>query len=249
MTGQGLPTAAPVVAIEDLRITHWGAPALESVSLSVERGDVFALLGRNGAGKSSLLHCLLGVHRPAAGTVRVLGGDPWRDRVRVLARVGAVPESPNAPGDLTAPQLVSLVRRFHSRWDDRATRDRLDRFAVPPRVPFGRLSKGEQGALMLTLALGHGPELLVLDDPTLGLDVVAKEDVFAELIGELAERGTTVLLTTHEIGLAEGLATHVAILANRRIAVAGELESLKAQHGASLDTIYRSCVVREGRAA
>jgi ABC-2 type transport system ATP-binding protein len=249
MTAEHVPVPAPVVEIDALRVTHWRKPALDTVSLGIRRGEVFALLGRNGAGKSSLLSCVLGLHRPAAGSVRVFGLDPWRERVAVLSRVGTVPEFPNAPHDLTAPQLVSLVRTLHARWDDEATERRLERFGIPRRVPFGRLSKGEQGAVMLSLALGHSPELLVLDDPTLGLDIVAKDEIFTALITELAERGTTVLMTTHEIALAEGLATHVAILANRRVAVAGHLESLKLQHGASLESIYRASVVREGRAA
>ena len=248
MTNDG-PTGATTIVIEDLRVSYWGQPALDAVSLAVGRGDVYALLGRNGSGKSSLLRCVLGLHRPSGGSLRVFGHDPWRERVRVLARVGSVPEAPNAPGDLTVPQLVGLTRRLHARWDDEATSQRLDRFAVPRTVPFGRLSKGQQGAVMLTLALGHSPDLLVLDDPTLGLDVIAKEEVFAELIRDLADRGTTVLMTTHEIGLAEGLASHVGILVDRRLAASGQLEALKQQHGASLEQVYRSCIARQGRAA
>jgi ABC-2 type transport system ATP-binding protein len=235
--------------MEGLRLAHWGQVALDSLSLQVERGATYALLGRNGSGKSSLLRCVLGLHRPSAGLVRVFGRDPWRERVAVLSGIGVVPEAPNAPGELTVPRLVALVRRLHSRWDDEATTHRLDRFAVPTSIPFGRLSKGQQGAVMLTLALGHSPHLLVLDDPTLGLDIVAKDEIFAELIGELVERGTTILMTTHEVGLAEGLASHVGILADRRLAIQGSLETLKQERGESLEQIYRSCIATQRRAA
>ena len=100
--------------------------------------------------------------------------------------------------------------------------DRVHRFEVPADRPFGRLSKGQRGAVMLSLALGHEPELLVLDDPTLGLDVVARDAVFREVIGDLADRGTSVLVTTHDLRPIEGLADRVAILHGGRLALAGE---------------------------
>lgn len=249
MTSDDRRADAAVVEIDRLRAEHWGSPAVDGVSFTVRPGDIYVLLGRNGSGKSSLLSCVLGVHRPSGGAVRVFGKDPWRERVAVLGRVGVVPEAPNAPADLTARQLAAFVRRLHRRWDDDATAQRLERFGVPASLPFGRLSKGQQGAVMLSLALGHSPELLVLDDPTLGLDIVAKDEIFAELIGELADRGTTVLMTTHELALAEGLASHVGILAGRSLVLGGEVEQLKQQRGESLEQIYRSCVAGQGRAA
>jgi ABC-2 type transport system ATP-binding protein len=241
--------SGPVIDIQGVRVAHWGQVVLDGVSLEVERGAVFALLGRNGSGKSSLLRCILGLHRPSAGNLRVFGRDPWRHRVDVLARVGFAPETANAPADLSAPQLASLLRRLHGSWDAEATAQRFERFQVPATIPFGRLSKGQQGAVMLALALGHAPDLLVLDDPTLGLDIIAREEIFAEVIGELAEHGTTVLMTTHEIGLAEGLASHVGILADNGLALRGSLEGLKQERGASLEQIYRACVLQQRRTA
>jgi len=102
------------------------------------------------------------------------------------------------------------------------------------------LSKGQKGALVLALALGHGPELLVLDDPTLGLDVVARDAVFGEVIGELADRGTTVFVATHELRAVEGIADHVAILHRGRLVLSGALESLKAERGLSLEQLFAS---------
>lgn len=249
MSSKGQPHTGAVVDVDRVRVSHWRTVVVDDVSMRIERGAVFALLGRNGTGKSSLLRCVLGLDRPAAGQLRVLGRDPWRERVSVLSQVGVVPESPNAPSDLTAPQLADLVRHLHGRWDVEATRQRLERFEVPAKTPFGRLSKGQQGAVMLSLALGHSPQVLVLDDPTLGLDVVAKEEIFAELIGDLADRGTTVLMSTHEIGLAEGLASHVGILADGRLRVCGEVDALKQERNASLEQIYRSSIGQQGRAA
>ena len=186
---------------------------------------MYALLGRNGAGKSSLVRCLLGQQRPQAGEVRLFGQDAWRGRQELMARVGVVPEEPDAPPELTARQLVLLCGRLNRRWDAPSVFERLQRFGVPLETAFRRLSKGEKGAVMLALALGHGPELLVLDDPTLGLDVVARRTVFAEVIGDLADRGTTVLVTTHDLSGVEGIADRIGILRAGHLVLEGELGS------------------------
>jgi ABC-2 type transport system ATP-binding protein len=213
---------------------------VEDLTLSVPRGSVFALLGRNGAGKSSLLRVLIGQRPPARGRVRLLGEDPWARRQSLMHRVGVVPEEPDAPADATAVELSAFCARLHRRWDSDEVAQRLRRFDVPTDRAFGRLSKGQKGAVMLALALGHAPELLLLDDPTLGLDVVARDAVFREVIGDLADRGTTVFVTTHDLLAIEGIADHVAILHGRRLALAGPLEALKAERGQSLEQIFAS---------
>jgi ABC-2 type transport system ATP-binding protein len=216
-----------VLEIEDLTVVYGARRALDGVTLRVEPGAVFALLGVNGAGKSSLVRCALGEQRPAAGRVRLLGRDVWRERAAILADVGVVPEEPDAPPAMTARQLLRFSRRLYPRWDGAGAAARLARFGVPLDVPFGRLSKGQKGQVSLTLALAVRPALLVLDDPTLGLDPLARRAVFAELIGELADHGTTVFLTTHDLAAVEGIADSVGILIGGRLVVAEELESLK----------------------
>src|SRR6185369_4815746 len=190
-------------------------------------GSVYALLGPNGAGKSSLVRCLLGEQRPAAGRALLFGGDVWRERARLLAEVGVVPEEPDAPPAMSARQLLRFCSRLYPRWEGAGAAERLARFGVPMDVPFGRLSKGQKGQVSLTLALAPAPRLLILDDPTLGLDPLARRTVFEELIGELADRGTTVFLTTHDLAAVEGIADRVGILRGGRLLLDEELESLK----------------------
>jgi len=228
----------PVLETEGLAVSYGRTRVLDGVSLAVPRGSVYALLGRNGAGKSSLLGVLLGQRPPTGGRVRLLGADPWRERTRLMERVGVVPEEPQAPPEMTAAQLSGFCARLHARWDAAAVRDRIVRFEVPMDQPFGRLSKGQRGAVTLALALGHSPELLLLDDPTLGLDVVARDAVFREVIGDLADRGTTVFVSTHDLRAIEGIADHVAILHGGRLALAGRLETLKAERALSLEEIF-----------
>ena len=224
------PSASPrPVRLESLTVRYGAATACRDVSLAVPRGAVYALLGRNGAGKSSLVRCLLGQQRPSSGRALLFGEDAWRTRRRAMQRTGVVPEEPDAPAAMTARQLSDFSRRLYPRWDAAAVAERLRRFAVPEKTPFGRLSKGQKGEVMLALALGHSPELLVLDDPTLGLDVVARRALCEEVVGELADRGTTVFLTTHDLAAFEGLATRVGILKEGRLAVDEDLEALRAR--------------------
>ena len=237
-----LPVAAPAasaaVEVRALTVRYGRRLVLDAVSLAVPRGSVYALLGRNGTGKSSLLRCLLGQQRATGGEARLFGQDSWRNRQALMERVGYVPEEPDAPPELSARELVRFCGRLNVRWNEAAVMGRLERFQVPLATPFRSLSKGQKGAVMLALALGHDPELLLLDDPTLGLDLVARRAVFGEVIGELADRSTTVLLTTHDLAGVEGVADRVGILHASRLLLEGELEALKAQHGASLEEIF-----------
>jgi ABC-2 type transport system ATP-binding protein len=227
-----------IVEVRGLTVRYGRVHVLDDVSLSVARGSVYALLGRNGVGKSSLLRCLLGQQKPTAGEARLFGRDAWRFRQSLMERVGYVPEEPDAPPELSARELVLFCARLNVRWDEAAVMRRLERFEVPLRTSFRSLSKGQKGAVMIALALGHDPELLLLDDPTLGLDVVARRAVFGELIGELADRNTSVLVTTHDLAGVEGVADRVGILHANRLVLEGELEALKAEHGASLEEVF-----------
>jgi ABC-2 type transport system ATP-binding protein len=217
------------IALEGLTVRYGQRLALDQVSLTVPEGSVYALLGRNGAGKSSLVRCLLGEQRPAGGRVLLLGRDVWRERAAILSEVGVVPEEPDAPPAMTARQLSRFCSRLYPRWDAAGVEARLKRFGVPAETPFGRLSKGQKGQVLMALALAASPRLLVLDDPTLGLDAVARKAVFEELIGDLADRGTTVFITTHDLAGVERIADRVGILREGKLVLDEEMEALKAR--------------------
>jgi ABC-2 type transport system ATP-binding protein len=146
-----------------------------------------------------------------------------------MLRTGVVPEEPDAPPAMTAAELERFLARHYPRWDGAGFHARLGRFGVPPKVPFGRLSKGQKAQVMFGLAVAPTPELLVLDDPTLGLDVVARNALFEELIGDLADRGTSVFLTSHDLAGVERIASRVGILRDGRLLVDDELDALKAR--------------------
>jgi len=217
------------IRVESLTVRYGKTFACRDVSFSVAAGAVYALLGRNGAGKSSLVRCLLGQQKAASGRALLFEKDSWKTRRRAMEHIGVVPEEPDAPPAMSARELSAFCGRIYPRWDSAAVAARLERFGVPQAAPFGRLSKGQKGEVLLALALGHSPAVLVLDDPTLGLDVVARRALSEEIVGELADRGTTVFLTTHDLADFEGIATRVGILKAGRLIVDEELESLKAR--------------------
>ncbi len=217
----------PVIEVESLSVRYGKTVALDGVSLEVEPGAVYALLGRNGAGKSSLVRCLLGQQKPNAGQVRLFGRDSWRHRASLMDRLGVVPEEPDAPAMMTSQQLGRFCSRLYPRWDAAGYATRLSRSQVPLGTAFGQLSKGQKAQVMLSLALASDPRLLVLDDPTLGLDAVARRSVYEELVVELADRGMTVFITSHDLQGVEAVATRVAILSACQLALEEPLEDLK----------------------
>ncbi len=203
--------------------------AVDSVTMDVAPGSVYALLGRNGAGKSSLVRCILGLQRPERGRIQLFGEDVWHHRARLMERVGVVPEEADAPPEMTIAEIARFSARLYSRWQQSTVDERLGRFEIPARSRFGELSKGQKKQVMLAMALASSPELLVLDDPTLGLDVVARKSLFEEVIGEMADRGITVLITTHDLGGVEALADRVGILRDGRLMLDEEMEALKSR--------------------
>jgi ABC-2 type transport system ATP-binding protein len=218
-----------VIRVDSLTVKYGRSNAVDSVTLDVPQGSVYALLGRNGAGKSSLVRCLVGQQKPQSGHVALFGEDVWTTRVKLMERVGIVPEDSDAPPEMTIGQIVTFCAALYSRWNDAAVRARLARFALRPEKKFGTLSKGQKKQVMLAVALGVMPDLLVLDDPTLGLDVVARKSLFDEVITDLADRGTSVLITTHDLAGVESLADRVGILKDGHLVLDEEMETLKSR--------------------
>lgn len=218
-----------VIGFEGLTVRYGKKTVLDNISFEVPTGSVYGLLGRNGVGKSSAVRCLLGQQKPTAGRITLFGQDVWKHRARLMEKVGVIPEEPDAPADMTAKQIVGFCSNLYPTWDVNSVNQRLARFNVPMNVAFGSLSKGQKGQVALALALGSSPELLVLDDPTLGLDVVARKNFFEELVGELADRGMTVIITSHDLTGIERIADRVGIIKDNKLVVNEEIETLKAK--------------------
>jgi ABC-2 type transport system ATP-binding protein len=218
-----------VMTADDVTVRYGKKTAVDGVTLSVAPGSVYALLGRNGAGKSSLVRVLLGMLAPERGRVALFGEDVWDRRARLMDRIGVVSEEADAPPDMRVRDLAWLSSRLYSRWTQRAFDERIGRFGIVPPARYGELSKGQKKQVALALALATSPELLVLDDPTLGLDVVARKSLFEEVIADMAERGLTVFITTHDLSAIETLADRVGVLKEGKLVLDDELEALKSR--------------------
>ncbi|MDA0181936.1 ABC transporter ATP-binding protein [Solirubrobacter phytolaccae] len=217
-----------VIEVTDLRCAYGDHLAVDGIDFTVERGEVFALLGANGAGKTTTLETLEGHQAPQSGSVRLFGHDPRGERRTVRRRTGVMLQDGGFAGELTVRETADLWARLGTRKGD-VTSD-LERLDLQHRadVAVEQLSGGEKRRLEVALAIHGDPELLLLDEPTTGLDPESRRRTW-RVIAELVDAGTTILLTTHYLEEAEALANQVAILRDGKIAVAGTLGQVSAQ--------------------
>lgn len=202
-------------AIQTERLTkHYGAKrVVDSLSLRVETGGVYGLLGRNGAGKSTATKMLMGMTRPDSGVARVLGDDSTALRPETKSRICYLAEGHPMYGWMTIGEAVRFTRAFYpDTWNDRLCSQILDHFGLSRRQRFRRLSRGQRAQVSLALGVSPEPELLVLDDPTLGLDTVVRRDFLESLIQIIQRDGRTILFTSHNLGDVERVASRVGVM-------------------------------------
>jgi ABC-2 type transport system ATP-binding protein len=204
-----------------------GQLALDDVSLSSESGVVVALLGENGAGKTTAIRILLGLLEADAGTATVLGLDSRRQGLEIRRRVGYVPDQPALYDWMTVEEAGWFVAGFYPLGYQRQYNDLVEHFELPLARKIKDLSKGMRAKVSLSLAMAHKPELLILDEPTSGLDPMVRRE-FLESMVDIAGQGRTVLLASHQIAEVERVADVVAILREGKLALVERLEDLKA---------------------
>ena len=220
--GMAKTTGEPdlVVRVRGLRKRYHGKNAVDGIDLDIERGEVFALLGPNGAGKTTTVEILEGHRRRDDGEVSVLGADPAGADRAWRARIGIVPQSDWATGELTVREMVAQYSAFFPRPRDPDEVIAAVGMTEQAGQRLRRLSGGQRRRVDVAIGIVGRPELLLLDEPTTGFDPQARRQ-FWELIGGLTRGGTTILLTTHYLDEAEALASRVAVLADGRIAALG----------------------------
>lgn len=231
--------AAAAITVRGLHVdlhdpSMWTRPlrrVLRDVSFDVPRGQVTVLVGTNGAGKTTLLRTLSGAIAPRAGELEVLGVPLGGPEGALPARVGIVPDVPFQPEHWTADDLVRAQRRVEPSYDARLVGRLLRRAGVSPSAQLSRLSAGQRTRLLLAVALGIGPDLLMLDEPFARLDPLARHDVLDELRAHLAGgEDRTILLSTHDLGEIERFVDHVVLLHDGAVVLEGGALDLVEEH-------------------
>ena len=232
-----------VITVSELTRRFGATTALASVSLSLPRGAVYGLVGANGAGKTTLIKHILGLLKAQRGSVRVFGLDPVADPVGVLSRIGYLSEERDLPGWMRVDELIRYSRAFYPAWDDAYAEELRQTFALDATANVGNLSKGQKAQLGLLLALAYRPELLVLDEPSSGLDPVVRRDIVEAIVRTIAHEGRTVLFSSHLLDEVERVADHVTMMNEGKIVLSAPLAAIKESHRVgervpSLDEIF-----------
>ncbi|MDQ2712602.1 MAG: ABC transporter ATP-binding protein [Acidobacteriota bacterium] len=221
-----------VIETMGLRKSFKGQAALNGLDLQVPAGSIFGFLGRNGAGKTTTIKLLMSMLKPDAGTVNVFGipVSAPAAAIEVRRRIGFVTEQKDLYPYMTVDQLIRFTRPFFPKWRNDLEQRYLKMFELPPGQRIPALSKGMRSKLMLLLAISRGAELLILDEPTDGLDPAAIEDVLRELVALAAGEGITIFFSSHQLAEIEQIADHVSIIDHGTVIVTDSLDDLKAHY-------------------
>jgi len=215
------------ISLKGVRKRFGKQQVLDEVNLNVPIGETFAFLGRNGAGKTTSIRMMLGLHHPDAGDVRVLGLDPRKHAVDIRRRVGYLAEDQKLFGWMRVERIMSFMAPFYPTWDHDLARKYLEQFELPRKTRIRHLSKGQTVRLGLLLALAHRPQLVILDDPALGLDPIMRKEFNRDLVTHLQGEGRTVFYSSHLLYEVEPIADRVAILDKGRIVRCEQTERLR----------------------
>ncbi len=215
-----------IIATNGLTKLFNGKIVVNRLSLNVPRGAIFALLGGNGAGKSTTIKMLTGLLPPNDGTARILDRDCWRDAIELRHRVGYVPERPRFYDWMNVGDIGWFTAGFHKSGFETRYADLTRRFRLDPAARLKTLSKGGYAKVGLALALASDPEVLILDEPTSGLDLFIRREFLTSMV-ELAGSGRTILLSSHGIAEVERVASHAGFMAEGRLLMAASLEELR----------------------
>jgi ABC-2 type transport system ATP-binding protein len=221
-----------IIETSQLCKSYKDKPALRGLDLRVPAGSIFGFLGRNGSGKTTTIKTLMGLLRADSGGAHVFG-TPVADADRsagIRSRIGFVTEDKELYPYMTVEQIIRFTRPFFSKWRDDLEKRYLQMFELPPKCKIPDLSKGMRSKLMLLLAISRGAELLILDEPTDGLDPAATEDVLRELVAIAASSGTTMFFSSHQLVEVELIADHIGIIDRGRMVVTGSLDDMKLRY-------------------
>lgn len=219
-----------IIEIQNLTRRFDKMTALDNVTLSVPEGGVFGLVGENGAGKSTLLKHVLGLLRAESGNVQVFGLDPVTDSVGVLGQIGYLSEDRDMPDWMRVGALMSYTSAFFPNWDQSFADELREMFDLDLKQKVGSLSRGQKARVGLLLAIAHRPPLLVLDEPSSGLDPVVRRDILGAIIRTVADEGRTVLFSSHLLDEVQRVSDYVAMLHQGELVLSQPLDDVLQAH-------------------
>jgi ABC-2 type transport system ATP-binding protein len=215
-----------VIETHSLHKQYGSTRAVDGLEMRVPRGSVYGFLGRNGAGKTTTIRLLAGLIQPTGGHARVLDMDPQIDRIPLLERTSFVIDKMLLPS-MTGNDLVRFNRGFFPRWSDALARKYTDALEIPMKQKFRKLSGGNQTKLCLLLALSQGAELVVLDEPTAGLDPIVTDQLLRIIIDDFAGEGRTLLLSSHHLSEVERVADWIGIIDQGKLLLEAQLDDVR----------------------
>lgn len=220
----------PLVEVRGLSRQYGKHVALDAVDFSVTTGRVYGLVGANGAGKTTLLKHLLGLLRPQRGSVRVFGYDPVLNPVEVLQHVGYMSEHREMPDWMRIAELLRYLQAYHPSWDMKFAYQLLETFNLDASKKISALSQGMRAQTSLIAALAHRPELLILDEPSNGLDAIVRRDIIDAVIRTVAEDGRSVIFSSHLLDEMERTCDHVTMIQDGKVTFDCDLDAIKETH-------------------
>lgn len=223
---QNPPATAPTAEVKDLCLSYGKQTVLKNLNWKLMPGQVVGLLGRNGAGKTTVLETLLGLREPHSGQVHLFDLPVSKLSDDNRARIGYVPQRSDLFETFTAQQLLDYFKSFYPRWNTSKVEGLMSRWDVPAHQSIALMSGGQQQRLSIIRALAHEPDLLVLDEPVASLDPAGRRDFLRELVGQVLDRGTTVVLSTHILSDLERVAFNVAFMRDGHISIQAPLDEL-----------------------
>lgn len=216
-----------LVDINQVTRRYGSLTALDNVSLKVPRGAVFGLVGANGAGKTTMIKHVMGLLRPQSGSVSVFGRNPVTEPVEVLSNIGYLSEINDLPDWMRVDEIIQYTQSFYKNWDASFAADLKKSFELQESKRIKQMSKGQRARVGLLLALAHRPELLVLDEPSSGLDPLVRRDILRAIIRTISQEGRTVLFSSHLLDEVERVADYIAIIESGKIVRCDTLEALQ----------------------
>ena len=223
-------STSTAVVVNQLSRSFRGKQALRNVDLTIPRGAVFGLVGLNGAGKTTLIRHLMGLLIAKHGTVRVLGQDPTESPEILLKRVGYMTEEDSLPKWMRVGDMLDFSRAIYPTWDDAYGAELCEMFGLSRHSKLCDLSKGQRARVGLLVAITHRPELLILDEPSSGLDPIARSDILEAIIRTVSEEGRTVLFSSHLLDEVDRVCDSVALMSEGRIVESLSVEALQSQY-------------------